>query len=67
MIELTYPEIVGSFAQGHPGFANAQLTPAEGDRRIVDFSTHPIGSFANGFPLPLTRSWLLPEDDDDGS
>lgn len=52
-IASTYPLIVGSFAQGHPGFAARQLTLDEGDRRIVAFTTHPIGSFANGFPFYL--------------
>lgn len=49
---LTYPQIVGSFAQGHPGFARRQLTANEGDRRYVSFTTQPVGSFVDGFPYP---------------
>ena len=49
---LTYPQIVGSFAQGAPGASSYSITGLEGDRRLVDFSTQPVGSFANGYPLP---------------
>lgn len=49
IIAFTYPLIIGTFAQGHPGFAPAQLSPAEGDRRQVAFTTHPIGSFVDGY------------------
>lgn len=49
---VTYPQIVGSFAQGYPGFARRQMSPVEGDRRFAVFSTNPVGSFADGYPLP---------------
>lgn len=54
---VTYPQIVGTFAQGYPGFSHRQLTPIEGDRRLVVFSTNPVGSFVDGF--------LMPKQDDD--
>lgn len=53
VIAATYPQIVGTFAQGYPGYASTQMTVDEGDRRQVVFHTHPVGSFVDGFPLDL--------------